>query len=223
MTHEKRRNTMETTQMQGSDIKQIIEQFKSTYHLKETDFIYEVIQEPKKGILGFIGKKNGIVLFTTDNVSEEITKYFNELAKYMDIKINKINIKKNKKYINVDIREVSDPGFLIGKDGRLLENLQYLINQTFSKKDIHDRNIILDIEGYKERQEHYLYKKISQLAEQAQKTQRSITLDPMPAAQRRIVHEVIKNYENLKTITIGEGNQKRVVLNPINRKNKPKQ
>ena len=205
---------MKIIEKQGKDVHEILSQFKSEYNLNETDFTYEIIQESKKGILGLIGNKNAIVQFKIDNLTEEISDYLRELTIYSQVTIGKIDIKQDEKYIYVELNEVSDPGFFIGKDGKFLQSLQYLLNQSFSQRDSQKRAIILDIEGYKERQEQNIIKRVKHLAEQAIKSKRNITLEPMPSAQRRIVHQTVQDIEDIKTMTIGEGSHKRIILSP---------
>ncbi|MCL2064374.1 MAG: Jag N-terminal domain-containing protein [Candidatus Cloacimonetes bacterium] len=205
---------MKTIKKYGKDIQKIINDFKVENNLDEFDFAFQVIQEPEKGFLGFLGGKKGIVQFTVNNVNEDIQEYIKEFSVYAQVTYDSINIINSEKYIHVELNGVSDPGFFIGKDGKFLQSLQYLLTQTFSQKDPRNRPIILDIEGYKERQEQIMTKKIKILVSQALKTKKAITLDPMSASQRRVVHQALKGVKDIKTMTIGEGTMKRIVLNP---------
>ena len=205
---------MKTIVKQGKDIQEIIEDFKRESDLDEYDFTYEIVQEPQRGFLGLIGNKIGIVHFKTHNINESIKEYVRKFSGYIEVSYKSINVKSDDKYIYVEISGVSDPGLFIGKDGKFLLSLQYLLTQSFMMIDPHRRGVILDIEGYKERQEQNLTKKVQHLAAQVVKTNKNITMDHMNAAQRRVVHKAVKDMKNVKTMTIGEGNVKRVVLCP---------
>ena len=157
---------MKTIKKHGTNIQQMIEEFKVEHGLDELDFGYEVIQEPKKGFLGFIGNKKAILMFKISTVTEEIQDYIKEFSIYAHVTIENVTVKNEEKYIMVDLNGVSDPGFLIGKDGKFLQSLQYLLNQTFAAKDPRNRAIIIDVEGYKERQENVMIKKIQTIAAQ---------------------------------------------------------
>ena len=210
---------MKTTELKGMNIQEIITKFKDENQLEDFDFSYEIIREAKKGFLG-IGNKKAIVRFTYHDISEEIKNYLREFSIYAQVSIGKIEVKKSEKYIHVELNDISEPGFFIGKDGKFLSNLQYVLNQSFTMKDVRRRTILLDVEAYKERQEHFLIRKIQKLADQAIQTNTNVTLDPMVASQRRIVHKAIQDNKQIKTMTIGEDPTKRIVLCPVKFVNK---
>ncbi len=205
---------MTVIERQGKNLQDIITQVKLEYNITEEDFTYEIIQEEKKGFLGIIGNKNAIVKFTIHRLKQNIIDYLREFSLYAQVTIEEIDIQINDDYVQIALNKVSDPGFFIGKDGKFLQSLQYLLNQTFSKEISDKKSILLDIEGYKERQEQNLMRRVQHLAEQALKTKRNITLEPMVSSQRRIVHQALKDIEEIRTMTIGEGAHKRIVLSP---------
>ena len=213
---------MKLIRKQGKDIQKIVEQFKTENNLRDNEFAFDIVQEARKGLFGFLGARNAIVQFKMDNLREEIAEYLREFSIHSQVTIGKIDIRKDKRYVYVELYEVSDPGFLIGKDGTFLTNLQYLLNVTFVSRDVLNRPIILDVEEYKKRQKDTTVKKIKQLAQQAIKTKKSVTLEPMSPAQRRVVHQAIQNMDAIKTMTIGEGANKRIVLNPVKNGPEPK-
>jgi len=203
---------MKAIERQGNDIQQIINDFKAEYGLDDFDFSYQIIQDSQKGFLGVFGNKKAIIHFKICNLSEEIQEYLKEFLIYVQVTVDEINIKSDEKYIYVDLLGVPDAGILIGKDGRFLNSLQYLLNQTFSSKDPKNRALVVDVENYKERQKMIMVKKVQQLAAQVLKNKKKITLDPMSALQRRNVHHALKNMPNIRTMTMGEGAMKRIVL-----------
>jgi spoIIIJ-associated protein len=196
---------------QGKDIHALIDQFKAEHNVNDSDFAFEVIKEPKRGILSIFGGK-GTVQFKIDNLSEEIKEYFREFAVYTQISIGTVNVRRDKRYVHVELSDVSDPGFLIGKDGAFLNHLQYLINMTFTSKDVLNRQVLVDVEEYRKRQKSSTIKKVRILAQQVIKTKKDVTLEPMSAVQRKIVHQAIQNMDEIKTMTFGEGPNKRIVL-----------
>jgi len=199
----------------GLDATQIIEDFKKENDLKDNEFAYEVIQEAKKGFLGIFGRKKCVVKFKVDSLKEDLMSYMREFLIFLQISAESIEIRKDKRYVHVELTGVSDPGFLIGKDGVFMTQFQYLLNITFSSRDALNRQILFDVEEYKKRQKISTIKKVKQLAQQAITTKKSVTLDPMSAAQRKIVHQAIQNMDEISTMTLGDGPNKRIVLNPI--------
>jgi spoIIIJ-associated protein len=204
---------MKRVQRQGSSLEKIIKDFKAEHSLHDDDFSFEIVQEGKRGLWGLFGKMT-IVDFILKDYDNEIVLFIKQIGNYIDIAMNDVVISKKDNYTYVDVNKVSEPGFLIGKDGKFLHSLQYLLNQAFLHKDKKCKSIILDIEGYKDRQDNHIVKKVKYLAEQCLRTQRSVTLDPMNPAQRRVVHQTIKNIPDIRTMTIGDGQMKRIVISP---------
>ena len=203
---------MKTIEKRGRSLQNIINDFKSEYGISDYDFSYKIIQEPKKPLLGFIGGKKAIIEFKISNLAENITDYIREFCIYSQVTFQDIEIRGDEDYIYVDITGVSDPGFFIGKDGKFLKSLQYILNQTFPSQDPNNRPILLDIENYKQRQKELIISKVKSMAQKVVKTRKNITLDPMSPDQRRTVHQALRNNKDIRTMTIGDGSQKRIVL-----------
>ena len=202
---------MKTIELQGKNIEEILSKFKEENSLNDSDFTYEVIQDAKKGLFGIFGQ-DAIVRFTIDDLNNRIAHFLRKFAVLYQIEIGEILMKNDEQYVYVEINNVSDAGILIGKDGKILLAVQHLLNQIFMNNSPEKRVIILDIEGYKERNESIITKKVQSIVNQILRSKRSFTMDPMNASQRRVVHHTIKDIPEIKTMTIGEGQMKRIVL-----------
>ena len=202
---------MTTIDLQGKNIEEILNRFKKDNNLKDSDFTYEVIQEPKKGLFGIFGQ-DALVRFKVDDLNNRIAHFLRQFAELYQLEMGEILMKNDSQYVYVEINNVSDPGILIWKDGKILLAVQHLLNQIFMNNDPDKRVIILDVEGYKERNENIITKKVQSIVNQIVKTRRSYTMDPMNASQRRVVHNAIKDIPEIKTMTIGDGQMKRIVL-----------
>ena len=73
-------------------------------------------------------------------------------------------------------------------------------------------NIIVDVEGYKERREHQLRQLAERMAERVVSTQKSVVLEAMPPYERRIVHLTLKEHPTVTTHSIGEGDSRKVMI-----------
>ena len=93
----------------------------------------------------------------------------------------------------------------------MLDNLQYLINRIF-ETDRQVEKIYLDVDGYRERQADIFIKPYIPKILQVKLSGKSITLEPMTASQRRIIHRFVEKENGLRTLTIGEGEKKRIVI-----------
>ena len=107
-----------------------------------------------------------------------------------------------------------DLGLLIGRRGTTLAALQYMINLMVSRKMSSRVLINLDIEHYRRRREDSLTGLAQRMADRVRKSGRSLTLEPMPAGERRIVHLVLAEDSAVTTGSVGEGDGRKVVIYP---------
>lgn len=107
-----------------------------------------------------------------------------------------------------------DLGLLIGRRGTTLAALQYMINLMVSRRMATRVLISLDIEEYRRRREDTLHSLARRMADRVRQTGRSITLEPMPAGERRIVHLTLGDDSSVTTGSVGEGEGRKVVIYP---------
>lgn len=105
-----------------------------------------------------------------------------------------------------------DLTFLIGYRGETLYSMQSILS-SIASKDQEDRiRVILDIEGYKSKREKTLEELADKMARKAIKTGKSITLEPMKAYERKIIHSRLQNSDKVLTKSIGEEPRRKVVI-----------
>ncbi|MEW6188994.1 MAG: RNA-binding cell elongation regulator Jag/EloR [Actinomycetota bacterium] len=105
-------------------------------------------------------------------------------------------------------------GPLIGRHGQTLDALQFLLNTVANKGAFHRKLIILDIEKYRVRKKKSLEELARKMAEKATATGRAVTLRPMTAYERKIVHTVLHDYLDIETMSDGEEPYRRVTIYP---------
>lgn len=116
--------------------------------------------------------------------------------------------------VRVDIHG-GDPGRLIGKGGRTLAALEFLTNAVVNKvEDEHPVRVSVDVGGYKKRRDERLRQVAQRAAARARKTGMPVELDPMSAAERRIVHVELADDASVESESTGEGRDRRVVIYP---------
>lgn len=108
----------------------------------------------------------------------------------------------------------SDLGVLIGPRGDTLNSLQYITRLMVGHRLHRRADFIIDIEGYRERRRQALARLANRMAEKVIKRSRPVTLEPMPAYERRIIHMTLRNSNDVKTQSTGEGNRRRVRILP---------
>ena len=106
-----------------------------------------------------------------------------------------------------------DSGLLIGRRGQTLQALQFLVN-LIVRKQFEDVRVALDVERYRERRESSLRDMASKVAERVVQTSRSVTLEPMSPADRRIVHTTLTDNPSVTTESTGVGDDRKVTIMP---------
>ncbi len=108
----------------------------------------------------------------------------------------------------------NDLGALIGRKGETLAALQYIARLILSKSLNESVNLIVDVEGYRQRREQQLRRMAQRMAEQALQRQRTLSLEPMPASERRIIHLELRDHPGVRTESVGEGDRRKVTIIP---------
>ena len=106
-----------------------------------------------------------------------------------------------------------DSGLLIGRRGQTLQALQFLVN-LIVRKQFEGVRVVLDVENYRQRRENQLKDMATKVAERVTQTNRSITLEPMPPADRRIIHTSLTDHPGVSTESTGEGEGRKVTILP---------
>ena len=107
-----------------------------------------------------------------------------------------------------------DLGILIGRRGETLRDLQYITRLIASKRIGRNVNLVIDVEGYKSRREKTLRQLALRMAERAATTHKLVTLEPMPANERRIIHLALRDHPDVTTQSVGQGENRKVTLVP---------
>jgi spoIIIJ-associated protein len=116
------------------------------------------------------------------------------------------------------IIEGEDAGLLIGKQGQTLEALQYLVTKILSKQTQKKPRVVIDIESYRERHKQSLVELALKHGEKAKRLGKPVTLNPMNAHDRRIVHLALQQDKDIKTKSRGEGLYKKIIIYPAKKK-----
>lgn len=111
-----------------------------------------------------------------------------------------------------------DSGFLIGKHGRTLDAVQFLVNLIVNTRTRSGRRIMVDVEQYRERRERSLKRLATRMAERVAKSGRPILLNYMNPYERRIIHLALEEDSRVFTESDGNGVYKRVRVIPTERK-----
>lgn len=107
-----------------------------------------------------------------------------------------------------------DTNVLIGRRGETLAALQHITRLIVGREMAGRVRLVVDVEGFKARREKSLRRLAQRVAEQAIRTDRTVTLEPMPPHERRIIHVALRDHPRVTTQSIGEGDRRKVTIIP---------
>jgi spoIIIJ-associated protein len=108
-----------------------------------------------------------------------------------------------------------DLGLLIGKHGTTIDALQHLATRIAFRGDADRKTVVIDAAGYRERREAALQRAADQAVEDAISYGRPVELEPMSAAERRIVHTYLRDHAEIQTHSEGDEPDRRLVVSPV--------
>lgn len=114
----------------------------------------------------------------------------------------------------LDVSGSGDLNVLIGRRGDTLASLQYITRLITSRELQRRANIVVDVDGYKSRRTSKLHDLARRMADQAVQKSQTMTLEPMPPYERRIVHLALRDREDVVTESVGEGQSRKVTIVP---------
>jgi spoIIIJ-associated protein len=114
----------------------------------------------------------------------------------------------------LDEQTSDELGLLIGRRGETLQSLQYLLNVIVSSRYEGDQIFAVDVEHYRQRREQALIELARRVAGEVRASGDVITLEPMPPAERRIIHLTLQEEEGVSTASVGDGPNRQVEVMP---------
>ena len=176
---------------------------------------YTVLEEPKKGFLGFGATPAKITAAYTVKGADMALNFIKELVDGMglDAKVTMVEQDGENKLIRVDGESA---GVLIGHHGDTLDSLQYLANLAANKKVAGEKReycrITVDVENYRMKREDTLRALARRMADKVLRYKKSVMLEPMNPYERRIIHSEVQKIGGVSTNSIGSENNRKVVL-----------
>lgn len=170
------------------------------------DLSYQVIEEK----IGLFSKKVVVEVYETSDIIEFAQSYLVKAISLLGIEV-KTSASLNDGIINITLDTSRNP-ILIGKNGKTLQALNELVRLATSSKFKRRYRILLDINDYKEGKYDKVMSIARRIARDVVKTKLDVTLDPMPADERRVVHNALSGMPNIKTESVGEGHRRAICI-----------
>jgi len=205
---------MEGIEIVAATVEQAIEKAEAQLGLSRDQFEVEVINEGKSGILG-VGGKEALVKVTPITPLERdavqvVTEVLDTLLELLGL-IGTVEVLSDEIPMDFNIKG-DDLGILIGRRGQTLASLEYITKIIVVGQLKAWLPLTVDVAGYKKRRRDSLQRLTLYLADQVKSRRRAITMEPMPADERRIVHLTLADNPDVTTQSIGEGESRKVVI-----------
>ena len=190
----------------GKTIEEALEEASKELQIPVRDLIYIVLD--KKA--GLFTKKFQVEIYDLSDVIRFAEDYLLQVVDALGIE-SSVKSSLDDDVIRISIDSTHNP-ILIGKNGVTLQALNELVKLA-TNNHFHKRfRILLDINGYKDSKYGKLARMARKLARDVQKTKTTYTFDPMPADERRAIHNACSNMSHIKTESIGEGKTRQVQI-----------
>ncbi len=210
---------MEVRVMSARTVEEAIELALKELDVDRDEAEVEILSRGKSGFLG-IGAELARVRVTKitggGNAAALATEAVSKILQAAGVNVSRTLRAANDPEVGGPIIDLTgeDSGLLIGRRGQTLQALQFLVNLIVRKELGENVRVLLDVERYRERRETSLRDMATKVAARVAQTNRSITLEPMPPADRRIVHTTLTDHPGVTTESTGVGDGRKVTISP---------
>lgn len=202
---------MKSIEETGRTVDEAVAQALKKLGLTREEVEVEVLEEGSRGLLGLLGARPARVRVSAKEVAAERARRFLEsVIEALGIRAQ-VSAVRTEEGLEVKV-EGDDVGVLIGRRGSGLNAWQYLTGLVANKGAEEPVRVILDVAGYRKRRIAALENLARKTAEKVKAKKRSIALEPMPPAERRIIHLALQNDPEVVTASEGREPYRRVVV-----------
>ena len=222
---------MKSVETEGKTIEEAISKACEELKASREDLEIEVLTNGSSGFLGLVGAKKAQIRATVRETAvaaeketglpadasshmaaETARKTLQDLLGLLEIEAG-IDLKEEPERIVLNIKG-DGSGLLIGRKGQTLDALEYLINKIVHKGAEDKKRIIVDTENYRSRREESLVLLAQRLGDKAKRLGRPVTISPMSAHDRRLIHLALQDDKTLHTRSTGTGLYRKIVISP---------
>ena len=137
-------------------------------------------------------------------------KYLEDLLSFFGVNVD-VDASQNDDVIELSVPSTEDNSILIGRNAETLRSLQYAVSTTLRNQDAALVRVNIDIADYKKQRAEKIAEKAREWIEQVRKTGDSYVAN-LNAADRRVVHNIASEYEDIQTFSEGEGRERQIII-----------
>jgi len=221
---------MKSVETEGKTVEEAISKACEELKASREDLEIEVLTNASSGFLGLVGAKNaqiratvkeaapaaeagaGLPADASSQAAETAKKTLQDILRLLGMEAG-VQLKEEPERIVLNI-EGDGSGLLIGRKGQTLDALEYLINKIVHRGAEDKKRIVVDTENYRSRREESLVLLAQRLGDKAKRLGRPVTISPMSAHDRRIIHLALEEDKSLRTRSTGTGLYRKIVISP---------
>ncbi|MCF8083276.1 MAG: protein jag [Deltaproteobacteria bacterium] len=216
---------MQTYEFQAKTDEEAIEAACRQLNVSQDEIDIEIIEPGSTGIFGLVGGRKAKIKVTLkapeapeeppeDEEGVQVAKEALEnILALIPVEGTTVTADRSDGTINLRI-DGDKSGLLIGRKGRTLDALQFIINKIVNKSIEKRARVLVDSEDYRQRRQDFLIQMALKMGDKAKKIQKPVTTNLLNPHDRRIVHLALRDDEELDTKGRGEGIMKKVVIIP---------
>lgn len=207
-------------EVSGKTIEQALQKALKELNAQKEDVDIEILSESQGGLLGIFGSKSvKIRVSLREGRTEEepnidlLLNIIKDVLSLMGIEYSAtVEEMPDTTFININSDGLD--GLLIGRRGETLASIQHVVNRIFTSQTGMHSKVTIDVGGYVKRKHRLLIEKAQKIADRVRKTRKDYDFEPLKAADRRIIHLAVAEFNDVTTYTIGDGLLRKVVITP---------
>ncbi|MBM3146330.1 MAG: protein jag [Actinobacteria bacterium] len=189
----------------------------------EDDVEYEVVEEGSRG--GFFGRGRAQAQVEAHVrpraerpdaelplIAEDLREFLSEVVARMGLEAG-VDVDDDGECVTADL-DGPDLGILIGRHGQTIDALQYIAAIAVNRRRKSRRRVIVDAEGYRDRRATSLHSMADRVAQRVARDREPVTLKPMSAAERKVIHLRLKDHPRVETVSEGHEPNRAVTIAP---------
>jgi spoIIIJ-associated protein len=211
---------METYEFEGKTTEEAIENASRQLNLPVEELRIDIIEPGSAGIFGLVGSKRAkikVIVKREGQPDDEVGLAIAKEALENILALIPVETTVSAEPVDGNIAltiEGDKSGLLIGRKGKTLDALQFIVNKIVNKNLENKVRVVVDSENYRQRRKESLIQLALRMGDRAKRIGKPVTTNALNPRERRIIHLALKEDENLNTKSTGEGLLKKVVIFP---------
>ena len=214
---------MEAFEFEGKTTEDAIDNACHQLNLPRDEMDIEIMEPGSAGVFGIVGGRKAKIKVTITNEMPELgdeqdalaiaKETLEDILALIPVEHAAVSVEQAEGTITLNI-DGDKSGLLIGRKGRTLDALQFIVNRIANKSLEKRVQIVIDSENYRQRRRDFLIQMALRIGDKARKAGKPMATNLLNPHDRRIVHMALKDDENLDTKSRGEGVLKKVLIIP---------